>query len=329
MKEWQEEVRVRARLGADLPPPDSTFADEARQYLAQVRSMPTYEWRKTDIERWVRVLGRDRDRHSITAPEIRQHLEQWRADGYAANTVNHRRTALMHLFSVLDGKSAPNPARDVPRYRESVRPPRALAPQIIDALLSYMPESVTKARIALMAWTGWPHAQIMRLTPKDIDWDRAVYIHARLKGQGVKGRWLPVLPQGWTALRQFKKLGAWGEFSPSSMRKSLRLAAAKLSKAKDTPGDTKSIVEDITPYDLRHSFLTMVALLTGNARAVQTLGLHSDPRQSNRYTEAAVDPLVQQALSRVAEALTNMNARKETAEELPASYHPDPNATIH
>ena len=329
MKQWQEDVKVLARRGLELPAGATTFEEDARLYLSQVRAMPSYTWRETDIRRWVCVLGRERNRHSITSPEVRKHLEQWRAEGYAANTVNHRRTALMHLFTVLDGRSAPNPARDVPRYRESTRPPRALSPHIVKSLLAYMPESLSKARLNLMFWTGWPHAQIMRLEPSDVDWDRAVYIRARLKGQGIQGRWLPLLPQGWEALRQFKKLGAWGYFSTGSLRKSLRLAAQKLATAANTPADTKAIVADITPYDLRHSFLTMVALLTRNARAVQTLGLHSDPRQSNRYTEAAVDPLVQHALELVAEALESKKKSEEKTEKLPPSYHPDPNATIH
>lgn len=303
MKAWREEQRVRARLGADLPPPDSTLEDDARMYLAQVRSMPTYTWRETDIKRWVTVLGPDRDRRGITASEIRTHLERWRADGYAANTLNHRRTALMHLFTVLDGKSAPNPARDVPRYREPSRPPRALPTAAVRALLEAMPDSLTKARLELMAWTGWPHAQIRRLTPEDIAWNRAVRIAGRQKGRGTGDQWLPLLPQAWAALRRFKRAGAWGDFSTSSMRTSLRLAATKVQKDRTVPKVIRETVADVTPYDFRHSFLTMVALSTDNQRAVQVLGLHADARTSQRYTEAAGDPIARAALLDVRRSL--------------------------
>src|SRR6185295_12121548 len=34
------------------------------------------------------------------------------------SAVNKRRTALQHLFTVLDGKSAPNPVKNVPKFRE-------------------------------------------------------------------------------------------------------------------------------------------------------------------------------------------------------------------
>lgn len=302
MKRWIEEKRVRVRLGAALPAVSDYLSEDVRHYLEQIATMPTYEWRAKDLDLWVQVFGPDRDRKTITPGEIRAQLESWRKD-YAASTVNHRRTALMHLFTVLDGKSAPNPARDVPKYREARRPPRALTPATIAALLNAMPASTTKARIELMAWTGWPHAQIMRLEPSDIDWNRAVYIRPRQKGSGIEGRWLPLLPQGWRALRAFKRAGAWGEFSTSSMRRSLRLAASHVAKDKRQPKAIRQAVADITPYDLRHSFLTLVALVTRNQRAVTMLGLHADPRQSQRYTEAAVDPIMASALSEVATQL--------------------------
>lgn len=285
---WRDETRLRL-LGRIAPQPvtGDTLSVDVRRYLRAVRQMPTYTWRENDLYLWTSVLGH-RVRSSIASVEIRTQLERWRKK-YAASTVNHRRTALMHLWTVLDGKSAPNPVKDVPRYRETQRPPRALSPKIIAKLLAAMPASLTKARLTLMAWTGWPHAQIMRLEPSDIDWNRAVYIRPRQKGGGVAGRWLPLLPQAWAALRAFKRAGAWGTFSTSAMRTSLRLAASKV--------DPKL---DITPYDLRHSFLTLVALAGKDDRAVSALGLHSDPRMSRRYTEASVDPRVANALTAVA-----------------------------
>lgn len=319
MTAWREDQRYRVRHGTLREPGATTLAQDVRFYLEQVQSMPTIEWRKTDLARWIRVLGADRDRKGITPGEIRAQLERWKADGYSASTLNHRRTALMHLFTVLDGKSAPNPARDVPRYREQARAPRALSPVVIQALLDAMPESLTKRRLELMAWTGWPHAQIRRLQPDDIAWNRAVRIQGRLKGEGMPDVWLPLLPQGWKALRKFKQAGAWGNFSTSSMRKTLRLAADVLQHpdkrhGKDwrnpnqparpkIPKVIAEAVQNITPYDLRHSFLTLAAVLTKNPRAVQMLGLHNDPRTSYRYTAAADDPVTRAAIAQMARLL--------------------------
>jgi integrase len=300
MKAWRQEQRIREKLGAALPAPDSTLREDIRHYLEQIRTMPTLRYRRDDLALWLNVFGPDRDRRTITAGEIRAQLETWRAAGYAASTCNHRRTALMHLFTVLDGKSAPNPVRDVPRYTEELGPPRALSQAAIAAVLRELPTSQTRARLELMAYTGWPPAQIMRLRPEDIDWNRAVFVQARRKGRGAAGAWLPLLPAAWRALKAFKRLGCWGAYSTSSARRSFRLAAQKAAASRRTPKAIRAELADVTPYQLRHSFLTLVAGITRDDRAVKVLAQHADIRQTHRYTEATADPRAVAALAAVA-----------------------------
>jgi len=302
MRRWREEQRVRRTLGADLPATGATLREDVARYLDQVQTMPTIRDRRDDLARWLRVFGPERVRVSITPGDIRAQLETWRQEGYAPSTVNHRRTALMHLWSVLDGKSAPNPARDVPRYLEALGPPRALSPTAVALLLHLMPESQTKARLALLAWTGWPPAQMAKLTPADIEWQRAVFVRARRKGKGAAGAWLPLLAPAWEALGDFKRLGCWGEFSTSSARACLRRAATK-ANAIMLPLEMHRELADVTPYQFRHSFGTLVAAITQDDRAVQTLLQHADLRQTHRYTGATVDPRVAAALARVTEVI--------------------------
>lgn len=295
-------------LLAPQPTNGPTLAEDVTRYLTQVQTMPTYRHRKDDLDRWLRVFGPTTARSAITSSDIRAQLERWRKDGYAASTCNHRRTALMHLWSVLDGKSAPNPARDVPRYREAIQPPRALSQPAVRAVLSTMRESQTKARLLLMAWTGWPQAQIAALEPADIAWGKAVFIRGRQKGHGVPGAWLPILPQAWTALRLFKKLGCWGSFSTSAMRMAFRRAAATVAKDKKQSKAIRAELRDVTPYQLRHSFGTLIAGVTGDDRAVQTLMLHADIRQTHRYTSATVNPRTAAALKTAAAAISKRRA---------------------
>jgi integrase len=302
MRRWREEQRVRKNIGADLPEAGRTLREDVAAYLRQVQTMPTIRHRRDDLALWLRAFGPERVRASITSGDIRAQLENWRAEGYAPSTVNHRRTALMHLWSVLDGKSAPNPARDVPRYRETLGPPRALSPIAVALLLHLMPDCQTRARLTLLAWTGWPPAQMAKLTPPDIDWDRAVFVRARRKGKGAEGRWLPLLPQAWAALADFKRLGCWGSFSTASARTSLRRAATK-ANAIMLPVAMHAELHDVTPYQFRHSFGTLVAGITQDDRAVQELLQHADLRQTHRYTGATVDPRVAAALARVSEHL--------------------------
>lgn len=305
MVQWREEIRVRVRIGAPAIDPDGeTFRHDAKAYLAAVRGMPSYRWRADDIARWVKAFG-DRPRKGIQSFEIRALLTKWRAK-YAANTCNHRRSALMHLWTVLDGKSAPNPVKDVPRFRDDSqdRPPRALPPDTIRALFLKMYPSATKARLQLIAWTGWPHAQLYQLKPEHIDWKgRRVFIEGRRKGRGTKGKWRPLIPRGWAALRIFVRCKAWGSFHPSSARTSLRLAAKHVQQDTTVSPAIKAQVQDITPYDLRHSFLTLIAATTLDDRALAEIAGHADRRMIERYTKAATDPRVTSALSAVTNAL--------------------------
>lgn len=305
MKRWREEQRVRVELGAALPPKGATLREDVKAYLAQVATMPTLRHRRDDLALWLKVFGPERERKSITAGEIRAQLETWRAEGYAANTVNHRRTALMHLWTVLDGKTAPNPAKDVPRYHDDSQdaPPRALSAAAIALIFDQMRESQTKARLRLMAATGWPQKQITKLAPADIRWNDAVFVRARRKGRGAAGAWLPLLPEAWTALEAFKRLGCWGEFSTASARTAMRRAADTVLATVQTSLALRAELADVTPYQLRHSFGTMVAGIAQDDRAVQTLLQHADIRTTHRYTSATADPRAAAAIRKVTQGL--------------------------
>lgn len=303
VRDWKHLQHATIKNDLELPAADGEmFGESVERYVALVATMPTLRWRKDDLALWLHVFGAGRARSTITGAEIRAQLERWRSSGYAASTVNHRRTALMHLWTVLDGKTAPNPARDVPRYREDNRPPAPLTAAAIDAALDAMPDGLPKARLVLMRWTGWPQAQIGRLEPGHIAWNRAVFL-SRRKGKGIEGRWLPLLPQAWRALRAFKKVGAWGPIDTSNLRAAFRRGAAKAAKNRRLTKAVRAELADVTPYQLRHTFGTLVAGMTQDDRAVQTLMLHSDIRQTHRYTGTTVDPRTAAALRKVVSSI--------------------------
>ena len=64
-----------------------------------------------------------------------------------------------------------------------------------------------------------------------------------------------------------------------------------------------AILNGVRPYDLRHSYLTMTYLASEDIHATQKMGQHSDPRMTNRYTLAAVDPRLKAAAARLAQML--------------------------
>lgn len=295
------------------------FEDDARVYLEAVKAMPTFADRQRHIEEWIEVFG-SRYRDSLTADEIRAQLHRWRTQPrtvtytrrdtakaaktgtvtLSASAVNKRRTALMHLFSVLDGKSAPNPVRDVPKFQEPKPAPRAIPYATIRAAFATMRPSKSKARLMMIAYTGIPHTQLKALTPADVNLAaRTMAVSGRKKGAGTPGRVVPVTHDGLAALKAMAKEDAWGGFSNAMLRLALRRAMAHVDPA---------LAEVVTPYDLRHSFGTEVYRRSGDIHATQIL-LDSTQR---RYTLGAEDPRVKKAIGRWAKrsARSSKTAKK-------------------
>lgn len=298
-------IKARALLKLNPSPADAeTFGADIETYLEAVKGMPTFADREYRMLQWRDALGSRRRRSEITATEIRQQLEAWRTEGLSLGSLNLRRTALAHFFAVLNGKAGQNPVKDVPRYRETPKPLRLPsledAEKAIGAVRAAKSRSKTRARLSVLLWTGWPAAQLMKLTLADVDFKNCrAYVTGRLKGAGSRSRWLPLLPQAVAALREFKRVKAWGTFSTSAMHSSLAHACEKAG------------VTPFNPYQLRHLFLTLVAGITKDDRAVAELAMHTDPRQTRRYTEQSVDPRILEALTQVAAALPATPATSE------------------
>jgi len=277
-----------------------TFAADAAAYLASVAAMPTFATRTQHIEEWVAYFGKSRRRDTITPAEIAAALQMWRtvppADDKKRNAmrgptlsaaaVNHRRTALMHLWSTLDGKHAPNPVRSVPKFRRPDVQPRALSYAVIGTILQQLPPGPARARLEVMAHTGLPQLQIMQLTPADIDLTaKTLTVRGRSKGAGTRASVRPLSQAAVTALKAFIAADAWGRFDPSVLRQQFMRAC----KAAQVP--------PVTPYALRHSYGTELLRLTGDLHATQALMGHSTPQQTQRYAMGASDTRLQAAIA--------------------------------
>jgi integrase len=293
---WQEDTCADLRKQPAARP--GSLAADLLVYLPIKAAMPTYHERERLMQMWVAALGPQRARGEIQPVEIRAALARWQAAGWAKGSCNRARTALMDFYNVLGGKSAANPVRDVPRHREFRKPAPQISYELLQRILDAMPDrgqgrkgetraeiSQTKARLNVIAYTGWPHAQVMRLEPEQIDWSaRVVYIEGRRKGDGMEDRVVPISQAGLVALIDFADADAWGPFSQSSMRISFQRAAAKVGRG------------ELVPYDLRHLFGTTLLSTTGNRAAASLLMLHSGEHMIDRYTRAAELGLMRSAL---------------------------------
>lgn len=301
----QERARV-GTLAADVVDYLKTIADDRKRKDAA-----------NLCRHWLLDHGRQ-SRFALTRLKIEQQLTTWQRAGAAASTCNKRLTALRGVFNALNDDTDPNPAARVKKLPEPPAEPRAIDYSLITRILAAMPDrgrptgkgkgtrptvSLTKLRLALMAYTGLPPAQIARINPAtDIDWDGQVLrARPRRKGKGTKEAWLPLQPQAIDVLRELVAKKALKTFSTSSAYKSWQCACVHVIReqledreAHPLPhrlvqrGDALVIVALVSPYWLRHSYLTRALRSSGNLRGVQHLAQHASSRQTDRYTEAAV-----------------------------------------
>jgi integrase len=292
IKAWQDETRVALRKISPTAT-RGTFAADAARYLAAVAAMPTYKEREQHIALWTAEFGA-RARYTITTPDVDAVLSRWLNAKLSPSTVRNRRTALLHLWNRLDGPDAQNPVRRALKPALPDAEARALTYDQINAILKAMPDvgqglagksrddaSKTKARVAVIAYTGLPHSLIKRLTPASVDWQLGtVTVPRRHKGRGVKSRTLKLTDAGLAALEHFAALECWGPFSNSSMIKSFHRAC-----------ETANVRPLPRVYDLRHSFATEMYRRTGDPKATAEMLMHAPTsRMMDRYTIAGVEP---------------------------------------
>ncbi|MDQ3169021.1 MAG: site-specific integrase [Acidobacteriota bacterium] len=316
-KQWRKDEQARAQLGIALAPPPvaaGTLDADAVAYLKAVAGMSSYADRTRDIAAWCAALG-PRSRSTITALDVRQALEQWRKDHkYAGSTLNHRRTALMHLYRVLDGKGGYNPVADVPKYPEHEHAALVHTPADIARALARVRDPKCQRILSVAAWTGWPYATICRLVPADLSrLDKGLArVTPRRKGRGTAGRWMPLLPKAIAALRALQipsdiEVGARGTTDTHRGVHRKRLHAQWVAAC------TAAKIQPCRPYDLRHAFGTLIAVTTHDSRAVSELMMHTNEKQTRRYTDAAGIVRATAAIAQVTRVTAGGRKRPEQA----------------
>jgi integrase len=302
--------KMRNRLGAGLRgPDDGTLGADVTRYLRDYfsgRPAAAYEERERQLQLWVDAFGPDTYRDDITRDDISRVLHQWRASGLAADTCNKRRTALLALYHALDGRGGRNPVREVPKFRPPDALPRGLDYTKIRRALQKLPRCATRARLALMAYTGLRQGQLMKLSPDDWDTRRHVLMAPGTeKGRGTKPYVIPLSGPAEDALREIDALDAWGAFTWAPMARLWRQAwYAMMTGQKRTPRlmVPAEFVAPV-PYDLRHSFGTLVFRATGDLKSTKELLGHSSLRMTERYMLAAVPERQRSAMKAFEKAL--------------------------
>jgi len=323
----REHMIAVAKHGAPAldTPEGRTFEQDATAYLALVTHMPSYQDRKYQIGEWVKAF-RGRMRATITAIEIAAQLQKWRGRGeWADGTLNRRRTALMHLYTRLDGRSAPNVVKDVPPYSE-VYSEQDRAIDMLTALkvirrMSWKGKS--RARCRALLWTGLPTKLFQQIREKDLVLvhgdDASVWVAARRKGSGIPAARIPLMPRlgpngrprypAVNAFRRLIALGGLGAYSGSSLHSRVAEAVARENAIRRAKGQPP--VPPIHPYMFRHSFGTWLAPQVRDDRVLAQL-LRTE--SIARYTVASVSVRLREVAKQLAKGWQPAHLAKKTRE---------------
>lgn len=294
MRAWQDDTRSALRKVSPIGG-GRRLRDCVADYLGRLPAGPSKTNRAILLAHWVEAFG-DRPALSLTRGEIVRQLEVWRATK-AASTCNHRLSELRRLYRVEFADRETWPTDQVRRQREPKGEARDIPLAVLDALIASMPESKSKARLALFAATGIPPARIKRLRPEHIDLvDGTLYLEGRQKGAGTLGRRFPLSAAAQHAVRDFLRARAFGDFRTTGLAGVWRHAIDRTNRR--LTAAHQPTLPAMRMYDIRHAFGARLYALTGDIRAVAEL-MDITIETALRYTRAAVP----QALRNVVAAL--------------------------
>lgn len=304
MQDWQIATRATlVKVARSHAATIGTFDTDITTYLRTAKlSASNRPRREQQLRWWADQPGDDgrrlglRRRYKIEHPEL---LRVWaRLDTDNPYTRNLYRTALMHLWTVLDGRNAANPVKDVPADQEPDPLPRGLDYDVIRVILDHAPGARgrngarTLARLHVFAYAPVTPAQMKLIQPRDLDLDSptpSLLVRGRRKGRGVAPSRKPLFPQAVDAFRMFLAANAFGPFATTALRK-------VFIRARNRAAITLGVdLSDVRMYDLRHSFGSLVFEVTGSEAVTGLMLDQTQARTTRRYTLRAVPAHLQAA----------------------------------
>lgn len=295
MTDWRHGQQIAARGATGPKAIAGTLAEDIDRYLLEVAAMPTVAWRKRDLDAWRTLFG-DLDRALLTSSIIRATLHRWRTEGpvlrfdprhkvyralkqpLSASACNHRRTALLHLYTILDGKDAPNPVRAVKPFPEPPPQPRGRDIGFLHAALTRIRNPRQRARAQVLLWTGIRgNSELATMTAAHVDLEARVCHVPTGKGARTM-RTVPLTDSGVAAWQAFIAARAWGTYDRNTLRKSIQAACRAEAKARGIPAPV-----GLRAYDLRHTVATSLLRAGADLADVQDMLGHTTTRMTRRY----------------------------------------------
>lgn len=278
-----------------------SFQKDADTYLEKVQALPTYTQRVRHITLWAVVFTGLR-RKKITSAQIRGQRDRWLLEGLAPHTVNLRLRALSNLWTVLDGRRAPNPVREVPEATEPDPEPRALPYWLAERIVSSIPAravlEIAQARV--MITTGLSPVEISRLLARH--WQGAtLFVQGRRKGSGGASRTIPLSDAAREALAAFSAARGWDKLPSKQFYRLFRKACDRVANDPLVLDDAlRAQLRQVAAYDLRHSYATALYRASGDAHAAANILGHRSKDTTARYIAAAMVERTQKAVTELA-----------------------------
>lgn len=185
---------------------------------------------------WTAALGGDRHRFDITRDEIEDIIQRL-LTRYAEPTVYHYRSALLSLYTGLDGAGAANPVKETTCPRSWIPKDHSVAFDTLTQIVAAMPAhrhpkkgirqpSIAKLVGDVIVNVGIRPADLLKVRAHDIDAAAcALRWPESDKGQGTAARWVPLTPNGLKALLALAAADGLGRFNPEAVSHSFKRAA--------------------------------------------------------------------------------------------------------
>lgn len=283
IKRWRHETRAklerihphrragavgRRTLNADVP-----------RYLKLHRHLVSYKNRRAILKHWQALYG-GTDRSRLTRQDVLSARVRWLEATHAPKTINHRVAVLRHLYVVLDGRDAYNPADEVtplPVPRTPIQRVSDATILAVDAELARreregtrgrrLDGAKTRARFRVLVSTGRRPSEIMRAKPTDVDLVNRVWVVRDGKGGWSPGLYLNAdMLAAWTLFVEAK---AWGRYSTSAFANTIRAAGWPA---------------DVRPYQARHTTWITAVERGADMADVQVGAGHRSLATTRQYT---------------------------------------------
>jgi len=258
---------------------------------------------QTYLKVFVRWIGGSRRVDRIRRQDIakfKEHLVARKKRKLTSTTVNHYLSALRQFFEWAEetGRVGENPvafvkpAKGITRTRD-----RIVTPEEFTAILAGTKRLHARAALGLIRYCGMRNGEVFNLQWADIDeesgWIKVVHDPPERRTKSAKSR-VTLLAEEVRPL-----LEAWKKIAPSSKWVFTNKDGVRIKNLYKSLGSAIASAgyTDITPYHLRHTFITAMIASGVDPVAVMQMAGHSGLRTTERYTHLRGEH-VQAALER-------------------------------